>query len=1147
MYNSASWFSRREKGLASRALLRGSMKHAILLLTFLTLVLVFVLPAQEITGSIVGTVSDPSGAGVPAATVTLTNTDRNAVVRSTTTSGAGEFSAPLLPIGHYSIAVEAKGFKRSVNAGVEVNVNDKLTVNFNLEVGDVQQQVTVEGNQLQVELQTAAAQNLISGTQVRELALNTRNYQQLVRLMPGVVFTGIGDQVYLGVSNPFSGSSNQVSFAMNGGRTSQNNWTIDGADNVDRGANLTLLNYPSVDAIDEFRVLRGQYSAEFGRNASGMVNVITKSGTNQLHGDVYEFFRNDKLAANTFFNNLGAVNPGPDGKARVPPLRYNNFGYTAGGPVYIPKLYDGRNKTFFFFSQEFRRVITYGSFQGTLPTADEKNGIFPLPVCVSVTAAGTCAQMSTTVTNINPVAQEYIKDIFSKAPDAPASNVLNFALKNVFNARQELYRVDHMFNEKWSVFGRFINDSIPTIEPRGLFTGASIPGVSDTSTNSPGKGFVTRLQGNLTPTMLNEVGYAYSYGAVLSTANGLDVASNSPDIQVNLPYPVTLGRIPTLNFSGTIANVTGFGPYRDYNRNHNWFDNFSKLAGKHTIKAGVTVDHYNKQENQATNNVGTFTFASTPRPTGVTAVQQAWANFLTGTVTSFTQSARDITPSILVNQTEFYVQDDYRVRSNVTINVGVRYSLFRQATDGNGYLNNFDPAKYDPAQAPQIDSNGNLVPGTGNLLNGIIVAGKNSPYGSKVTNENNGDIAPRFGISWDPFGDGKTAIRTGYGMAYDFTQVSNVYESPINANPSSVQTIAINNTSFQSPAGGGTVAVSVAPPALAGIGIPWKTPYMQQYSFDVQHEFPGQWVADLGYFGSKGTHLIGEPDINEVLPGAGVAAGLTTANTPFNRTTDPKLNQLRPYLGYNAINTIETWFNSKYNSVQFALKKRFGSSALVGLNYTWSKFLTNAGTDVAAPMNVYNRQGDYGLSPYNRTQVFTADWNYELPFLKSSTGFLKYAAAGWQISGIVSIATGLPFNESDSTVGLDYGGLGFFGSSQAGARGDQVCNPNANAPHTLLQWFDTSCFANVPTGVVRPGNAGRNTIFGPGYQNWDMSAMKNFHFTESRYLQLRGEFFNIFNHTNFASLSATRLAATYGQITATRDPRIVQLALKLYF
>src|SRR5215831_17494826 len=309
--------------------------------------------AQEITGSIVGTVQDPTGASIPAAAVTITNTDRGAVVRTAATSQDGNYSAPLLPIGHYSVAVEAKGFRKAVRSAIELNVNDKLTVNFDLEVGDTQQQVTVEASPVQVELQSATAQTLISGTQVRELALNSRNYEQLVTLMPGVVYSGAGDQIYVGNNNPLSGQSNTVAFAMNGLRTSENSWTIDGADNVDRGANLTLLNYPSVDAIAEFRVLRGQYSAEFGRNASGMINVISKSGTNQFHASAYEFFRNDKLAANNFFNNANKVNLGPDGTAKVPPLRYNNFGWTLGGPVYIPKVYNGKDKTFFFFSQEY--------------------------------------------------------------------------------------------------------------------------------------------------------------------------------------------------------------------------------------------------------------------------------------------------------------------------------------------------------------------------------------------------------------------------------------------------------------------------------------------------------------------------------------------------------------------------------------------------------------------------------------------------------------------------------------------------------------------------------------------------------------------------------------------------------------------------
>ncbi len=813
--------------------------------------------------------------------------------------------------------------------------------------------------------------------------------------------------------------------------------------------------------------------------------------------------------------------------------------------MYIPKVYNGKNKTFFFFSEEFRRSITYSSVSGLAPTADEKKGIFPTPVCVQVSGT-TCTQTATQITNIDPLAAAYIKDIFSKMPDGDNGNVINLALRNVFNARQELVKLDHVFSPKWQISGRFIHDSIPTIEPRGLFTGAAYPNLATTSTNSPGKGFTGRLTGTLSATMVNEFGYSYSYGAILSTPTGLDASVNSPDINPKLPYAVTLGRIPSISFTSALSTVTGYGPYLDYNRNHNIFDNFTWVRGKHTIKAGATIVHYNKSENQATNNVGTFTYATTPRPTGTSTAAQVWANFLLGNVSNFSQTARDITPDIQVNQAEFYVQDDFRIRKNLTINFGVRYSAFRQPTDGNGYLTSFDPALYSAAKAPKIDANGNLVPGTGDPLNGIIVGGKNSPFGSKIGPENNTNFAPRIGLSWDPFGDGKTAIRTGWGMAYDFTQVSNVYENGIFTNPSSVQTISINNTTAQN-VSGGTVAVSVAPPALAGIGTDWKTPYMQQWSFDIQRQLPAQFMVDLGYFGSKGTHLIGTADIDEVVPGAGVAAGLTDANTPFTRTTDPKLNQLRPYLGYSAINLIEPWYNSHYNSLQFALQKRFAGTGFLGFNYTWSKFLTNSGTDVSAPMNVYNRQADYGLSPYDRTHVVTANFNYELPWLKNKKGVLGYTAGGWQVSGIASFASGLPFNESDSTVGLDYGGLGFFGSSAAGARGDQVCDPNANAPHLINQWFNTACFQNVPTGQVRPGNAGRNTIRGPGYQKWDLSAFKNFHFTEQRYLQFRLETFNTFNHTNWASIGATRAASTYGFVTAARDPRIVQLGLKLYF
>ena len=1100
--------------------------------------------AQNVSGAIGGTVQDASGSAVPGARVTLTNTDRNAVLYDTTTNSDGNYIAPLLPIGHYSVTVEAKGFKKAIKQGVTLNVNDRLVEDVKLEVGDVQQQVNVEADPVQVDLETSTAGNLIGSAQVNQLSLNSRNYEQLVALMPGVTFTGTSDQIYIGVSNPLNGASNQVAFAVNGARTSQNSWTVDGADNVDRGANLTLLNYPSVDAIEQFRVLRSQYSAEFGRNGGGMINVVTKSGTNRLHGNVYEFFRNNVLAANNFFNNANKVAPlNSDGTAKVPPLRYNNFGYTIGGPVWIPKVYNGRNKTFFFFSQEFRRVITYTSVAGVAPTAAEKQGIFPTPVCVAYNG-NTCTQTTTQITSIDPFAAGYIKDIFSQVPDAPAGHNINLSLRNIYNLTQELVKIDHVFSDKWRVSGRYLQDSIPTQEPRGLFQSSALPNVATTNTNAPGKGVVTRVTGSISPTMVLEGGYNYSYGAVLSNPVGLDASANSPDIKPNLPYPVTLGRVPSITFT-TLSSVIGYGPYNDYNRNHNWFGSLTKIHGNHSIKAGVTVNKYNKQENAAASNVGSFSFttSSTLTPTGTSTLDQSWANFLLGNVTTFSQTARDITPSIHQNQAEMYVQDDYRALRNLTLNAGVRYSLFRQPTDGFGYLNNFDPAFYDPAKAPQIDSSGNLVAGTGDPLNGIITV-KNSPYGSKATNENNHNFAPRVGLSWDPLGKGKTAVRAGYGISYDSVQVSNVYENPIFNNPASVQSVTINNTTTKNITGG-TLSVSLAPPALNAVGIPYKTPYTQQWSFDIQQELPKRTIVDVGYFGSKGTNLIGTGDINETPVGAGVAAGLTTAAAPFNRTTDPKLNAIRPYRGYNAINAIETWYDSHYHSLQASLRKNFGAGFL-GVNYTWSKLLTNAGTDVAAPMNTYARQADYGLSPYDRTHVFTADFDYPLPFLKNRKGALGLIG-GWEVSGIVSAASGLPFNASDSSLGTDPGGLGILGSSSASPRGDQICDPNANAPHTLTQWFNTACFAEVPAGQVRPGNAGRNTIRGPGYQTWTTSLFKNFRFGETRSLQVRGESFNTFNHTNWSSIGATLGASTYGQITAARDPRIIQLGAKLYF
>jgi hypothetical protein len=1099
--------------------------------------------AQEITGSIAGTVTDPAGALVPGATVTITLTERNQVVRTLTTDATGSYMAPGLPIGQYSVTVEAKGFKKAIHTGIVLNVNDKLTINVPLEVGAVSEQVEVQATTSNVELQTATASTLVSGTQIRELSLNNRNYEQLVALVPGVS-SSASDQIYIGTTNPLGGT-NTVTFSINGARTSSNSWMIDGADNIDRGSMLTLLNYPSIDALDEFKVLRGQYSAEFGRAAGGQINVVTKSGKSQFHGDAYEFFRNDAIAANNWINNAKSVNV-VNGKAQVPPLRYNDFGYTLGGPVYIPGVYNkDKNKTFFFFSQEFRRVITYASSVATLPTAAELQGTFPVPV-YSCPVGVTCSTTTTQITNINPVAQAYIKDIFSKIPPgSPVDNTLYVPLRSTYNHRQELYRIDHVFNEKLAVFGRYLTDHIPTVEPGGLFTNSALPNVATTETNSPGHSWVFRATQTLSPTLLNETGYAYSYGAIVSVPTGLDASANSPDINVKLPYPVTLGRIPSIAFG-----VTGFGPYKDYNRNHQVYDNLSKVKGRHTMKFGLSINHYQKTENAAGNNVGSFSFATSPKPAGVTNFQQQWANFLLGNVSTFTQASLDLTPDMRTWQWEAYAQDDFRITPRLMLSYGLRYSAFRQPWDANGMLTNFDPSRFDISKAPLIDTaTGNIIPNSNpnyDPLNGIIVNGSGSPYGKKVANEANKNFAPRLGLAWDPTGSGKTSIRTGYGIFYD-TSLVGIYEQNIFNNPPYVQTVTISNTRLEDPTAG-TPVVSLAPKTIRGVPYDYQTPYVQQWSFDVQRQLTNSTTLDVGYYGSKGTHLLGIVDLNEVPVGAGLAAGLHKGSgTAFTSADTPALNALRPYRGYGAINEVETWFNSNYHSLQVSLEKHFSGSSMFSLAYTWAHNMSDNGSDRSnAPQNIYNwHESEYGRAAMDRRQMLTFNYVYDLPFYKSQQGLVGHVLGGWEISGITQFGSGLP--ASAATSGVDPAGLGFLGTSAAGGRPDWACNPNDGAPHTVAQWFNTSCFVTVPAGQVRPGNSGRYIINGPGFQRWDLSLFKNIAIRENVKLQLRGEAFNAFNHPNPLGFGATLGSSTYGQVTSFHDPRIMQIAAKFSF
>jgi Carboxypeptidase regulatory-like domain len=1141
--------------------------------------LVSFVAAQEITGSIVGTIKDANGAAVSGATVTLTDVDRKIVVRSLTSNENGEFSAPLVPVGKYDVTVEAPNFKKHLESGVKLDVNQRRTLDIVLEAGNIAEVVTVESQPLQVDTQSAAAGNIINGTQVRELSLNNRNFVQLITLSPGVA-SDLSDQVYVGTTNP-SGQSNALNIAVNGARVSSNTYTVDGADTTDRGSNLTIQTYPSVDAIGEFKISRSLYPAETGRSSGGQVNVITRSGARDFHGSIYEFFRNDKLNANAFLTNRTVPAPfGLDssGKAKRAPLRYNNYGGTFGGPVIIPKIYRQRerDKTFFFFSEEQRRTVSYPSQTFTFPSTALKQGIFPQDVCLVQTGA-TCpaGQVLPAGTPLpqnlrSPLAAAYIQDIYGKLPDpGNATGSIFFPGRNVFNFRQELLRIDHRFSNNVSAFYRFEKDTIPTTEPFALFTGTGIPGVSTTATDSPGKTHVGRVTWIQNPTSVWEFGFAYSYGAILSQLTGLLNESQSPDIVKAYPafaFQRTRGRVPTLAGNG-FSGLVSFGPYNNFSSNWVLNSTFSKVKGAHTMKFGLSYNHYRKFENSLpgdTNEVSIGTFPSTPRPTGTSTTNQLWANFLMGKGATVSQTQLDTTVDLRSITTEGFAQDEWRFRRNLTLYYGVRMSYFGQPWDTFNRLSNFVPALFNRATAFQVLANGNRVPSSGDPLDGIIVnnqvttsGGTLSPYGKRITNSNL-DFAPRVGLAWDPFKKGKTSVRMGYGIYHDQVSLGPLENQAVLDPPFQVVS-TLTGVSIDNPLAGVT-SVSAAVPNLRGIEAPWKTPYAQQWSFDVQQELLKNLVVTAGYFGSRGVHLPGLVDINNLPPGFALTQTCRTNNvdpptfgpcqaagTPFTSATQELiLNQIRPYRGYGAISMLATQFISNYHSLQVSAQKRFTAGNQVNLAYTWSKNLTNNLSEGSnAPQNTYDLRSDYGRANLDRHHILTVNYIYELQVFKNRHGFTGKFFGGWEASGIFTYFTGRAFTATTSN--LDPAGLGLLGSSPSSARPDVICDPNSGA-QTYPQWINKACLVDVPAGQLRVGNSARNILNGPPTTRVDMSLLKNIKFSESKRLQLRWEVFNVFNHTNFTTFASTNITSSvFGQIGATRDPRTMQLAAKFYF
>ncbi|WP_342667474.1 TonB-dependent receptor domain-containing protein [Edaphobacter aggregans] len=623
-----------------------------------------------------------------------------------------------------------------------------------------------------------------------------------------------------------------------------------------------------------------------------------------------------------------------------------------------------------------------------------------------------------------------------------------------------------------------------------------------------------------------------------------------------MPYTVTLQRVPNLGFAD-LSGAAGFGQYRDYNYNHNVFDNLSYIVGKHSLKFGFTYNHYLKSENAGGDNVGNYNFDSTNN-VGLDALSlqsQDWANCLLGYASdSFSQAPIDVTANTTQNLWEFYGQDEWRATPRVTLSFGLRYSYFQTPFDGANKLTSFDPSVYDASKAPKIDpKTGLMVPNTGTANNGIIVGGVNSPYGRYITKQNKANFAPRFGVAYDVFGDGTTALRAGAGLFYDSVAAGLAEDNTFN-NPPFISSANFGSVTNISNTGSLTALTNNLPPSLWTTAPNWKTPYAAEWNVDLQHQFKQahNLILDIGYVGNKGTHLVGVQDINQVKPGVAAASGLYTNPYAGGTAAGAKLNAVRPYLGYGSIGQIAPQFDSNYNSLQLSVEQPLTANLTANAAYTYSHGLTDNQSDRSSGLqNTYCRLCEYGSSSIDRRHVFTGNFIYQLPFYRDQVGAIGHLLGGWQTSGIITVNSGLPLTVLAGRTGT-FGdpaasGLNVVGAPNNGSpstpRPNQIANPN-NGPKTWSKFFNTAAFS-APTGPqMYGGTERRGAVLGPGLWRYDMAVSKDTRIFERLSMQFRVEAFNLFNHTNFSTLNTTLTSSLYGRVTGTRDPRILQLSTK---
>ena len=1123
---------------------RVSLRSAFLAIALLG---VFAFQAFGQQATIVGTATDPSGSAVPNVTITITNTQTNQVSKSSTNS-EGQYIAPGLQIGHYAVRAEIAGFKKADRTDIVLAVGDRIRVDFKMEIGTSQESVTVEASPVAVQSESGEISDVITGAQLSQLATNGRSMYSLAIMTAGASSNMADYQS----ATPVGGDAN-VSF--NGLRMSHNIYLIDGGENLDRGGSGNISVMPSIDAIAEFRQLTSNYSAEFGLSSGGTMTMAFKSGSRAFHASAWEFLRNEDLDANSFFFNQAGT---PKALNRL-----NTYGFNVSGPVFIPKVYNTRkDKTFFFYNMEWRKLKQGGSLNTVVPLTSMYGGnlgstAIHVPVASQLSAAqiarfnaaglapGQAFPNNTIPTSLlDPNAQLLLKQgIFPAPTSGTAFSGGNNAPTNV---REEIIRVDHHFNDKFWIFGHWVDEAISQTFGTSMWSGDNVPTASNTFGNPSYSGVIHAIY-TVSPSVLNEAAFNYNGNRINIIPSGIVARPPGLSIPRLFSGPNALNRNPSIQLSGsTGTNYTlNWMPWVNKADDYQVRDDISWTKGAHQLKFGASWAIYKKVQDVFANTQGGFSFNG--QYTG-----NDFADFLLGYANNYSEAGVKDFGRWNNQSWALYVQDNWKVTPRLTLNLGLRWDSIPHTYEANNRQSNFYPGLYDPAKAAVILPSGDISPTSPGLgtspnailagyqfyLNGIGLAGQNGiPAG--LVNNYWGNIAPRLGFAFDVDGKGKTVIRGGFGVMYERIQGNDVYNGGTNV-PFSAQ-VNFNNVSLSNPnvslLTGQTLVSPITVAGMTGLAnTDYKAPASYQFSIGVQRELARNTVLSVSYVGNQNRHQNDYRDINN--PNPSQLPALINGTVSYNTVV--------PYLGFGGIKMSENAVNSHYNSLQVNLHSRISKDLTLQAVYTLSKAwdpLNQGGGagDLQTVSNPYDRSYDNGPSPLDRRNVAIVNFIYQLPILRgqNTNSVLKSTLGGWEISGIGTMESGLPLN------------INLGGSQGSNGLANGTNRPNVNGsisePHTLLSWFGSSAFSLPALGAW--GNFPARSIYGPGRNNWNLSLFKNFTFSEARgsRLEFRLETFNTFNHTQFQNISTTFTDSRFGQVTSTYLPRNVQLGVKLMF